>query len=77
MKKIIGIILMLLGIASGAYVGIWVMFVRPILDAAYAFDTGMLTGTIICITILKCIFASVVGTAISYIGVVIGSYLMK
>lgn len=51
------------------------MFIRPIIEACKAFDTGTLTGMIIGATILKCIFATAVGSLIAYIGVLIGSVI--
>ena len=76
MKKIIGIILIILGAVAGLYVGGWLMFVQPIMDACKSFDSGTLTGTIVGVTVLKCIFASFVGGLIFYIGNASGMYLL-
>ena len=75
MKKflqIIGIIIIIAGVALGAYVGIGVMFIKPILSACAAFDAGTLTGSIVGLTVVKCIFAGVVGTLIGCVGVFVG-----
>lgn len=72
MRYIIGIILMLASIAGGLYVGGWLMFIQPILDACAHFDAGTLTGAIVGATVLKCVFASAVGSAITYIGILVG-----
>lgn len=73
MKDIIGILIMIAGILGGLYVGGWLMFLQPIIEACRAFDAGILTGLMVGITVLKCIFASTVGTIIAYVGIVIGN----
>ena len=77
MKKIIGIIIMLFSVILGCYIGMWQMFIQPIMYACQMFDVGALTGTIIGVTILKCIFSSFVGIAIIGIGVSIGKVIAK
>lgn len=72
MKNIIGFLLMVGGIVGGLYVGGWLMFVQPIIEACRHFDAGTLTGVVVGITVLKCVFASVVGWIIVYIGVMLG-----
>ena len=76
MKKIIGALIIIIGIVMGMYIGGWVMFVQPIIQACVAFDAGVLTGMIVGTTILKCMFASFVLAIISYTGVWIGSLIM-
>lgn len=51
------------------------MFIQPIIEVCKAFDTDTLTGLIVGVTVLKCIFASVVGTVIAYVGVLVGSLI--
>lgn len=75
MKNFIGNLLVVAGIVGGLYVGGWMMFIQPIIEACKAFDAGVLTGTIVGITVLKCIFASMVGSIIAYVGVFIGSVI--
>ena len=75
MKKIIGILLMIAGVVGGLYVGGWMLFIQPIIEACQAFDAGTLTGTIVGITVLKCIFASAVGSIIAYVGFLVGGVL--
>ena len=71
MKIIIGWIILIGSIVGGLYVGGWVMFIQPIIEACMAFDAGTLTGLIVGTTVLKCLFASAVGGIIIYIGSVI------
>lgn len=66
---------MIAGILGAAYVGFWLMFIQPILNACQAFDAGTLTGMVIGVTILKCIFAGSVGMLIFFVSYYIGSYL--
>ena len=53
MKKIIGALIIIIGIVMGMYIGGWVMFVQPIIQACVAFDAGVLTGMIVGTTIFK------------------------
>lgn len=76
LKKFIGALLMIAGVFGGLYVGGWLMFIKPIIEACKAFDTGTLTGMIIGITVLKCIFASTVGGIIAYVGCRVGTVLV-
>lgn len=66
---------MVVGIVAGLYVGGWLMFVQPILEACRCFDAGTLTGTIVGITVLKCVFASAVGGIIAWVGIVLGGVI--
>lgn len=72
-RSIIGNLLIAVGVVGGLYVGGWIMFIQPIIEACKAFDAGTLTGLIVGVAVLKCIFASAVGTIIGYIGVLIGT----
>ena len=75
MKKIIGVLLIIAGVVGGLYVGGWMLFIQPIIEACQAFDAGTLTGTIVGITVLKCIFASAVGSIIAYVSFFVGGVL--
>lgn len=75
MKRAIGFLIIILSIIGGLYVGGWLLFINPILEACQHFDAGTLTGTIVGVTIIKCVFASGVGTTIGYIGMLIGYVL--
>jgi hypothetical protein len=76
MKKILGFLLIVSSIIGGLYVGGWLMFVLPIINCCKAFDMGTLTGLMVGIAVLKCIFASFVGWIIAYIGITIGGLMM-
>jgi len=71
-RNVIGVLILLAGIIGGLYVGGWVLFIKPIIDACKAFDAGTLTALTVGITIIKCVFASAVGSVIAYLGVIIG-----
>jgi hypothetical protein len=47
MKNFIGVLLIILGIFGGLYVGGWLMFIKSILIACSAFDAGILTGSLV------------------------------
>ena len=55
-------IVFIIGVIVSLYVGGWVMFIQPIIDACKHFDAGTLTGAIVGATVLKCIFATTVGS---------------
>lgn len=76
MKGIIGILLIIGGILGGLYVGGWLMFIQPIMDCCKAFDTHILTGTMVGWTVIKCIFATCVGGLIFYVGYVLGMLML-
>lgn len=75
MRRFIGFVLMIGSWIGALYVGGWLMFVSPIIEACKAFDAGTLTGYIVGVTILKCIFAGTVGSLVAYFGTLIGAGL--
>lgn len=75
-KVIIGWIGLIASIALGVYVGGWLMFVQPIIEACKAFDACTLTGLTVGTTVLKCMFASAVGSFITWIGATITKALV-
>lgn len=77
MKKIIGILLIIIGVLLGLYLGLWQMFIGGIIAIANAFDNGSLTGTLIAWNIVKIILATPVGGTVFYILTVIGVLTME
>ena len=67
-KVVIGIISLIVGIFGSLYVGGWCMFIQPIIEVCKAFDAGTITGLMVGVTVLKCIFASFVGSVIFILG---------
>ena len=61
MKHFLGWLIGIGGMILGIYVGVWLLFIKPILVCCNAFDLVTLTGSMIGITIIKCIFATPVG----------------
>lgn len=76
-RAILGWIILIGSIVGGAYVGAWLMFIKPIIEACKAFDAGTLTGLLVGTTVLKCLFASVVGWLIVYIGAAVANRLIE
>lgn len=68
MKYILYMISKLINIALTAYVGLWLMFIEPIFDCCTAIDMGTLSGGLVAITVIKCLFAGVAGSVIYMIG---------
>lgn len=71
----LGWLFYIVGIVGGLYVGGWLMFIKPIIEACQRFDAGTLTGMIVGTTVLKCIFANPIGLFVAYMGVALGNIL--
>lgn len=76
-KLIIAIVLILLGIVVGLYVGAWLMFIKPIIACCVAFDAGTLTAVMIGKTVLKCVFASFIAGIIIFIFSTVSGILLS
>ena len=76
-RTILGWIVFVGSAAYGVYVGAWLMFIKPILEACKAFDAGTLTGLLVGTTVLKCLFAGAVGFMIVYIGAAVANRLIE
>lgn len=76
-RTIIGFIIIVASFILAGYVGIWEMFIGPIIDACKHFDAGTLTGLIVGKTVLKCIFASTVSSLIVWFGYITGITIIK
>lgn len=72
MKKVLGIIFAILGIAGGIYVGFWLMFVGGISQIINSINP--VNGLGIAIGIAKIIFCEI-GGIIAWLGIAIGSYI--
>lgn len=77
MIKIISWIILIGSILCGLYVGGWIMFIQPIIEACKSFDAGTLTGAVIGSTIVKCALASFVTSIIVSAGIFIVQIINK
>lgn len=75
MKNILAVIVFILGVVLAGYTGGWLLFIKPIIDCCKAFDAGSLTGLMVGITVLKCVFASAVASIIIWACSVIAALL--
>lgn len=73
LRKIIGNMIMLLGVAAGLYVGLWLMFIRPIIETAAAFDNGTITAMMVAGAILQVLLSTGTGSVIAGIGIIAGA----
>lgn len=73
LRKIIGNMIMLLGVAAGLYVGLWLMFIRPIIETAAAFDNGTITAMMVAGAILQVLLSTGTGSVIAGIGTIAGA----
>ena len=71
-RTVLGVLIMVVGFAIAGYIGIWEMFIGPIIDACKHFDAGTLTGLIIGKTVIKCIFASTASSLIAWVSYITG-----
>lgn len=67
MKIVIGLLLIVLGIALGLYVGVWVMFIGGIAQAVEAFKSTPVEALDVAIGVARVFGASLVGTASAFI----------
>lgn len=77
MKVLFGLLLIILGIVIGAYLGIWVMFIGGIVQIIEAVKTIPIPAIEIAIGIAKIMFASLVGWLGGIIPVVVGTALIN
>ena len=71
MKKVIGILITILGIALGIYVGVWLMLVGGIVQIINSINP--VNGLGIALGIVRIIFCEV-GALIAYLGMTIGTF---
>ena len=69
MKKIIGILIAIVGIALGIYVGVWLMFIGGITQIVNSINP--INGLGIAFGIVRIVFCEI-GALIAWLGVVIG-----
>lgn len=75
MRTIICIIIFIASCLLGLYVGGWLLFFKPISDAITAYNTDVLTGITIILTIVKCIIAWPICGIIEYTGLIIAMFI--
>lgn len=61
MRALLGIILILAGVALGIYLGLWLMFVGGIIAIVNAIQADPINGSTIAWGIVRIIFASFIG----------------
>lgn len=76
-RRVMANIVTIAGLVLAAYVGGWIMFIKPIIAACVAFDAGTLTAVMVGMTVLKVVFASVVAGIIIVATYVIAELIRK
>lgn len=69
MNKTLGVIGIVLGVLLGLYIGVWIMFVGGIIGIVNFIEgivNGNTDGMLLAISIVKIIFAGLVGTLSAY-----------
>jgi len=77
MKSILGIILIILGIFAGVYVGLWWAFIGGIIVVIQEIRAEELVAMNIALGIIRIIFASFLGTITAMFFIVTGITLIK
>ena len=77
MKHILALLVFIFGVILAAYTGGWVLFVKPIIEACKALDSGNLTALTVGITVIKCVAAGTVAGLIVYISSIIAAFLNR
>ena len=77
MKNGIGITLILLGIALGIYVGLWLMIVGGIIQVVNAFQVDPVSARDIAIGIVRVWLGGLVGAIVGAIPVMLGMAVLK
>lgn len=68
MRQILAVLMFIVGIVAACYLGGWVMFIKPVIDCCRAFDGGTLTGLMVGVAVLKCIFAGMITSIVFWVG---------
>lgn len=74
MKKVLGIIIMILSWILAGYIGIWLLLAGGIIQIVNSLNPVSAVG--IAIGIIKILFCSI-GSLIGYLGTIIGIYFME
>lgn len=77
MKKAVGILITIIAIFGGCYIGIVTLLIQPIMTMAKAWDNDMLTASILAPAIIKLLLAGPVGGIIGWIGIVVGAIIAR
>ena len=76
-KKVIGGIIIAIGVVLALYAGVWLMFVGGIMGIATAIQFGNIVATVIAWNLIKVFLASFIGSSIFIIGYIIGMGLIE
>lgn len=77
MRQILALMVFVLGVILAAYTGGWVLFIKPIIEACKALDSGSLTGLTAGITVIKCVLAGTVAGLIIWLTSLIAGVISK
>lgn len=77
MKTLIGLLLVLGGVALGLYVGLWLMLVGGIVEIVRSIQADHLDGLRLALGIVRVIFANAVGVICGVVLIAPGAALMK
>lgn len=79
MKKyysVIGRLIMVIGILFGTYLGGWLLLLQPLTTIVVAINSDTLTGWLLFVSCVKCVFAPFVGLMVAYTIALIATYFL-
>ena len=77
MKKVVGALLVLIGIVLGLYLGLWVLFIGGVIDLIKQIRLPEMNTGIIAWGIVKVLFAGFIGTLSAMIFILPGLGMIK
>lgn len=77
LRVVIAALVFIIGIILAAYIGGWILFIKPIIACCIAFDSGTLTALMVGTTVIKAIFAGTVASLIIWVSSVIVGIIAK
>jgi hypothetical protein len=73
----IGILLVVLGVIFGLYIGVWILFVGGVVQISESMQSNPMQSYGIAMGFLKIIFASFVGLICGFMGIIPGFYMIE
>lgn len=77
MRNVLGIILIVAGVAFGVYVGVWICFIGGIVQIVDAVKATPVSGVDIGLGILRIVIAGMAGTLSAVVAVIPGAAMLK
>lgn len=77
MKKLLGVIILIITIPTAFICGVWYGIISPIMTLGEAYDNNTLTATLVGMQVIWFLLRGVIGGIILFTGIFIGTLLIK